>query len=1009
MNRKHVTFILLMFLSYFTVFAQSGVKITGTVTDSKTGEALIGATVLQKGTQNGVITDFNGDFILTAPENSTLAISYVGYKSTEVKAKSGSPMSIKLAPNDELLDEVVVVGYGSQKLKDLTAPISTVDGSELSKQVASNPMSALQGKMSGVQVINSGTPGATPTVKIRGVGSIGSYSSPLYIVDGAYVDNIDFLNSSDIESLTVLKDASAAAIYGVRAANGVVLITTKKGNIGHVNISYDTYVGYQVPTNVMKLANTEQYVQLINEANANITGYTPISASDYPASVDWYSELLRNAWMTNHSIDVSGATDKTNYSFGVNYFYQDGIMKATNNYNRLNFRGRLDQQVNDWLKLGFNTVISNYSQYSPNNEAFFKAFVSPPTYPVYDETNTDAYPVDFGSPQDYGYATAYANPVAIAYYNNNKTNGFKTVASTYGEISLIKNVLKFKTSYNLDFNASQARNYTPAYLVGGAQGSNKSSLSKTFGINYRHIIDNLLTYTNSFGAHSLNIMLGQSTRIERKYQMTGTGLSVPYEDEQSLYLSLGSATSLSVKDVDSDDKTYTYGYNGLSYFTRMSYNYKEKYLATITFRADGSSKYQEKWGYFPSIGFGWVMTDENFMKQQQFFDFLKLRASWGLLGNDNIPANSSTILGSTGMGSSAVFGDDNVYEGVGAQTVVQNILKWETVGEWNGGFDFQLKSLNIDGSLDYYNRRTYNAVFYAPITSGGGTATLLGNWGTIQNQGVELNLNWKKQISKDFSLNASLNASTIDNKVLSLNGEREFIPDGSVRGSYTTRTAVGHAIGSFYGYEIVGVYASEGDALRDPVNQAIKDAGYFKYKDQNGDNVINDEDKVYLGSAIPWLMGGISFGGNYKKIDFSIDLQGQFGNKILNAKRMNRDVFTDGNYDYDFYVNRWTSDNKSNTYPSAEAYNKAYTQQANTFFVEDGSYIRIQNIQVGYNLENLGLIKTMRIYVSAQRPFTYFTYKGFSPEVSGDPTVSGIDTNTYPMQAIYTAGLKVNF
>lgn len=1001
---KKIKLIILLCTLWSGALLAEDLRIQGVVTDKGNGEPLIGATVVQKGTSNGTITNIDGEFSINVPAGATLIFSYVGYTSQDVvAAKANSKIKVQLSQDTETLEEVVVVGYGTQKAKDMTAPIATIKGSDLTKQITANPMSALQGKMTGVQIVNAGAPGASPSVKIRGVGSIGEYGNPLYVVDGVFVDNIDFLSSGDIEDLTVLKDASAAAIYGVRAANGVVLVTTKKGKLDQTNISYEGYIGYQVPTNVMKLANTQQYVELMNEANANVQGYTALDASNYPASVDWYSELLRNAIMHNHSLDISGATDKTSYSFGANYFYQEGIMKASNDYSRTNFRARIDQKVNNWLSLGVNNVFSNYTKNNANNEAFFKAYVSPPVYPVYDDTNTDAYPVNFGAPQDYGYGNSYANPVAIAYYNNDREYGVKNVLSMYAEIDLIKNKLKFRSSYNLDFNQWRSRSFSPEYLVGGSQSLAHSVLSKTFGNSYKHIVDNLLTYNDQKGKSSYTVLLGQSTRMERKYAMTGTALNVTDLDEQSLFLSLGSTSGTTVSDADA------YGYNGISYFTRGSYNYADKYLTTFTFRADGSSKYQDKWGYFPSLGLGWIVSSENFMKNQNVFNYLKFRTSWGMLGNDNIPANSSQILGSTGAGSSAVF-DDQLVDGVGAQTVVLNYLKWEVVNEFNAGFDFTFKNQKLKGELDYYNRVTNNVVFYAPVSAGGGTASLLGNYGSVQNQGIEFSLNWNDKINKDWTYSIGFNATTINNKVLSLNGQRDYIPGGYVRGNYTTRTAVGHAIGSFYGYEIEGVYASESEALRSSVSQSIMDAGYFKYKDQNGDNVIDENDKVYLGSAIPWLTGGLDFNTNYKQFDASITFQGQFGNKVLNAKRMNRDVFTDGNYDLDFYENRWTSSNKSDTYPSAEAYNTSFIQQANTFFVEDASYIRIQNIQVGYNFNKIKGIKNLRVYVSAQRPFTYFTYKGFTPEVSGsNPTEMGIDTSTYPMQAVYTCGLKVNF
>ncbi|MDP4277128.1 MAG: TonB-dependent receptor [Bacteroidota bacterium] len=997
MKRLRLFLVLVLCSSASALFAQN-IKIEGAVIDQETKEPLIGATLHVKGTNKGTVTDVDGKFSLSVTQGSTLNITYLGYTAQELVASKEGTLRIALVPSNRFLQEAIVVGYGTQKAKDMTAPISNVKGADLNKQITANPMSALQGKMPGVQIINSGAPGAGPSVKIRGLGSIGDYANPLYVVDGVFVDNIDFLSSSDIEELTVLKDASAAAIYGVRAANGVILITTKKGKTDAKTITYDGYAGVQVPTNVMKLANTAQYVELLNEANANVSGYIAKDAANYPASTDWYGELLRNALMHSHSIDISGANDQTNYSAGVNYFYQDGIMDAENNYERLNFRGRLDQKVNDRITLGFNTVISNYTKHNADNDAFFQAFVNPPVYGVYDKTNTAAYPVKFGSAQSYGFGNQYGNPVARAYYNNNQEKGLNMVFSTSAEFNLIPSKLKFKTSYNMNVDFWRTRDYEPEYSVGGSQGLLKSTLSKTFGITSKHIVDNLLTYADNKNGLSYNLMLGQSTRMERQSTLTGTALDVPGFDEQSIYLATGSTQNRYATDGG-------YSYNGLSFFTRGSFNKDEKYLATFTFRADASSKYQQKWGFFPSVGLGWILSGEDFMSNQDKFQYLKLRASWGMLGNDNIPANSSVTLGSTGAASSAIFGDKLV-DGIGAQTVLQNYLKWEVVNELNLGADFTMLDNQLKGELDLYDRITDNVVFYVPISAGGGTSYLLSNNGTVQNMGVELNLNWTKKLTEDLSYNLGFNATTIRNRVLKLQG-RDYIPGALIRGNYTTRTQVGYPIGTFWGYETDGVYSSESEALRDPVSQDIKEPGYFKYKDQNGDNVINDKDKVSLGSPIPWLMLGFDAGTSYKKWDASVTIQGQFGNKVLNAKRMNRDVFTDGNYDLDFYKNCWRSDKKSSTYPSAEAYNSSYTQQANDFFVEDASYIRIQNIQAGYTFDKIKNLRSLRVYLSAQRPFTFFTYNGFTPEVSGTPTENGIDTSTYPMQAVYTIGLKL--
>ena len=998
---KRISILFILLLIAFAAGAQN-VNVSGKVTDSS-GGPLPGVFVQQSGTSNAVSTDNAGRYTISVPPQSSLLFSCIGYQDTSVQLYDRTVIDVVMQEDTQTLDEIIVVGYGSQKSKDLTAPIVSVKGDELARQVNYHPMSSLQGKIAGVQVISSGAPGSSPSVRIRGTGSIGDYANPLYVVDGVFVDDLGFLSPGDIQEMTVLKDASASAIYGVRAANGVVIITTRRGQTGKATITYDGYVGIQTPVNVMKLAGRDQYVELLNEANASVPGYVPKVASDYPYTMDWYATLLRNALTHSHSLDVSGANDKTNYSVGLAYYDQEGIMKADNNYDRLNFRARLDQTVSKWLDLGVNTVVSRYAQTTSDASAFFQAFVNPPVYGVINNDNTAAYPVKYDSPQLYGFGNSYANPYAIAHYNENGEKGLNLVFSVYVQSQFLDNRLKLRTSYNLDYGTYRTQSYIPEYFVGGSQGVTVSSLAKTFAQSDRHIIDNTITYADRIGPHSFSVMLGQSTRIERFTALSGSAVSVPAYDEQSKYIGNGSNSNSSVNDLS----PAPYLYRGVSFFTRGTYNYKDRYLATLTFRADGSSKYNEKWGYFPSAGLGWVLTSEPFMAQQNAVDFLKLRASWGQLGNDSVPANSTLILGNIGTGVSAVFGD-NLYDGLGAQTVLQNFLKWEVVSEWDVGVDFAFLRNRLSGELDYYHRTTDNVVFYVPIATGGGTAELLSNNGRVLNSGFELTLGWADSVGKDFQYNIGLNLSTIANKVLELQG-RDYIPGASVRGNYSTRTQVGYPVGAFWGYEIEGVYASDEQAAADPVRQEVKAAGYFKYRDIDGNGVINEADKTYLGSPIPWLIGGLDFGLVWKGLDFSLTLQGQVGNKVLNAKRMNRDVFTDGNYDLNFYQNAWRPSRLSDAYPSAAAYNSAFVQQANSFFVEDASYFRIQNVQVGYTFSNLKGISSLRVSLTAQRPYTYFRYNGFTPEVSGSPIASGIDTSTYPLQSTYTLGLNISF
>ena len=971
---------------------------------------VIGATVIEAGTLNGTSTGIDGDYLLTVSSaDAMVEISCMGYSSLQFKA-SEVPALVTLREDQTFLEEVVVVGYGTQKARDLTAPIVNVKGDELSRQATANPMSALQGMVSGVQITQSGAPGAGPSVKVRGVGSIGDYANPLYVVDGVFMDNIDFLSSNDIESLTVLKDASASAIYGVRAANGVIIVTTRKGETGRMRVAYEGYAGLQVPTNIMKMANTAQYIELYNLANPK----SPKNAADYTANTDWYSELVRNAMMHSHSVDLSGGTEKSNYSVGLSYYYQDGIMNyCANDYNRLNFRARLDQTMTSWLKMGFNTVVSSHDKRNPNSGVYYQAFVNPPVYGVYNDANADAYPVKFDSPQLYGYSNSYGNPAAAAYYNNSWEKGYKTVFSAYAEATIIPEKLKFKTSYNLDLYFYDAESYTPEHYVGGSQGTSVSSLSKTYGYGTYQILDNTLSYNDRIGPHAFSAMLGQSTRMQYAGSMTGVVRNVPDYDAQAMYLRNGSYKNQSVNDGATR-------YNGLSFFARGTYNYKEKYLATVTFRADGSSKYQQKWGFFPSVGLGWNISDEDFMKGVSNLDFLKLRASWGMLGNDNVPANDVSISATPGVGTSAVFGD-TLYDGVGAQTVYQNNLVWEVVTEWNVGADFSMFENRFSGELDLYRRVTDNVVFHAPIATGGGVATLLANNGKVLNQGVELSLKWADKLASGLSYNLGLNATVNQNKVLALK-DRDNIPSALYNGAYATLTQVGYPIGAFWGYEVEGIFKSDKAAMArqiDPVNPVYQEAdggGFFMYKDVAGedgggpDGKITGADRVYLGSPIPWLMLGFNIGAEWNNWDFSLVLNSNIGNKIFNAKRLNKQVFADGNYDLDFYENCWRPDAPSSTYPGPSALKSSFMAQSNSFFVEDGSMFRIQHVQLGYPFRNVFKDGRIRAYVSAQRPLTLFKYNGFTTEIGGSPIATGIDgSSVYPMQAIYSVGVNLNF
>lgn len=984
-----------------TLWAQN-ITITGTVIDGAMGETLIGASVIQKGTVNGTVTDYDGKFTLSVPNGSVVELSYVGYIAKEITVSGPGPYQVTLDPDNQQLDEVVVVGYGQQKVRDLTAPITTIKGSSLAQEVAGNPSQALQGKVAGVQVTNTGAPGGGVSIKIRGVGSIGDYANPLFIVDGAFVDNIDFLSSSDIQDLTILKDASAAAIYGVRAANGVVIVTTKRGTTERATVTVDSYIGMQSPTNIVGLTNSEQYLSIMKELYPNDTNFSRINGN-YPTSTDWYKVLTRNAGTAAVNMDVSGATNKTNYSFGANYFWKNGIMTSVNNYQRFNLRARIEQEVFDWLKVGVNTIYSVNQQAFPNLNAFFQAYLAPPIFPVYDPNNTAAFPVDFASPQQtqYGYPNAYGNPKATAYYTNNTEKGFNLVLSAFLELKLSQK-LKYRFSYNTDIREYRNQNYIPYYFVGGSQGVNYSTLNKTFGHTENRIIDNLLTYMDTFGEHNISVLLGQSTRIQNFQGLTGLADKVPDYDKQSIYISQGGGPR---SDRYASDAAALY--RGVSFFMRGTWNFKDKYLASFTFRADGSSKFQQKWGYFPSIGLGWNISSESFMENLTWLDNLKIRGSWGLLGNDNVPANSAVTLGATGIGTSGLFGN-TLYDGFGGQTVYQNFLKWETVSEFDFGFDWGVLNNRLTGEFDYYNRLTNRVVFEAPIAAGGGKGSILGNNGKVRNSGIEITLAWRDKLESGLAYSAGLNLTTIKNNVVEINN-REDIPGGQIGQYYATLTKKGHPIGSFYGYKVIGVYQSDNEVPANLAKNNEVKAGYFIYEDTNGDQVIDAKDRQFLGSPIPKVLLGANFGLEYKNWDFNIQFTSQLGNKIFNAKRMNRLNFSEGNYDLDFYKHRWTPSNPSNSYPSAVAFNAPVTQQPSSFFVENGSFFSIQNIQLGYTFKSIPHLQKLRLYLAAQNPLMTFKYNGFTTQIGGSPISSGIDTNVYPMQSIWSFGFSVTY
>lgn len=550
---------LCLLLAATTMFAQN-LTVTGVVTEKATGYPAIGVSVLVKGTTNGTITSMDGDYTLNdVPKNATLVYSYVGMSTKEVPVNGQSVVNVLMEEDTQNLDEVVVIGYGTSKAKDLTAPIAVIKADEITKHATSSPMGALQGKVAGVQITSNGQPGSGPSVRIRGIGSMNDNSQPLYVVDGMFFDNIDFLNNSDIQDLSILKDASAASIYGVRAANGVVLVTTKKGALNRpATVTYDGYVGFQKATNVLKMANSEQYATMVNEmGNETLQDVLNQSVKNWGSlpNTNWYDEILHTALTHNHSLDISGGSEKATYSVGASYLYQDGILNAENDYSRFNLRTKADYKAFDWLKVGANVVLSNSTQVVPDGQVWMSAFRTPSIIPVYDESNPlGAYPISYASPAQVGLSEFYGNPVATAKYYDSKNKSLRVMPSFYAQFDFLpENKLFFKTAYSQDINILQSRTYTPAYLVGGTQVNSTSKLKKQNDIYHSWIWDNTLTYTDTFGDHGLTAMLGNSVREENFRNLWGEATGVPGEFEEYFYLNQGNADGRTTGD---DGTTY---------------------------------------------------------------------------------------------------------------------------------------------------------------------------------------------------------------------------------------------------------------------------------------------------------------------------------------------------------------------------------------------------------------------------------------------------------------------
>ena len=993
-----------LLLTFFGARAQQGINVTGTVSDAM--GPLPGASVVVKGTTKGTQTDFDGNYELSGVQpDAILIFSYIGFSTQEISVDGRTDISLTLQEDTQALDEVVVIGYGTQKKSDLTGSIATVKAEEIEKTPAANVMQSLQGKVSGVQIVSAGSPGDSPTVRIRGVGTYGDATNVLYVVDGMFYSNIDFLNPKDIKTVNVLKDASSSAIYGVRAANGVIIIETKDGALNQKPvIEYDGYTGVQVAQNVVKMANAEQFVTMANESGSAADvqfvlnamqryGRSRVNPNIPDVNTDWYDEIMRQGIIQNHSLSATGGGENVSYSLGTNYFSQEGLLDMKNEYERFNIRAKVDANLSDNIKVGVNIIFSNATQYRPENSAWFKAYFAVPIIPVIDPLNTAADPTPYSNAQLLGYRGTQ-NPFPDMEFNNNRLKIRKILTSVYLQMFFFDGKVNYKSTYNHDFSSLEERYVNLPYLLGN-NVERISQITRVQNNFSNQIWDNTITYTDSYGDHDLTVLLGSSYRDESRNTFRATGQDITGIDlETSWFLDFANGESFINNVGESGNRFY-----GLSFFGRVSYDFKDRYLLYATMRADGSSKFTlDPWGYFPSVGAGWVISQEPFMENNSVFDFLKLRASWGKLGNDNVSASA----GSNTIQVIQAALDDQPAEGVVSTNVFSNNT-WEVIEEMNFGLNAVFFDNQLSQDADYYIRDTENAILpvFVPIVN----LFVDTNAGVIRNQGLELNLNWTKQVSDDFNYTIGANFTTLKNKATQL-PDPGYIDGGTAE--FRQRTQLGGPLFAFYGYETTGVYQNQAQIEADPaVTSADVVPGDLIYKDQNGDNIIDDDDRVIIGSILPDFTFGGNVGVDYRNWGFSMNFYGQIGNQILNRKRGEVIFTNDTNMDADLAINRWHGEGTSNTYPSSAGLRKGWNQRLSNFWVEDGDFFRIQNIQLSYTIlgDKLGgNMPDTKLTLTAERPFTFFDYNGFNPEVP-----DGVDRQTYPVPAVYTLGVNVKF
>ena len=1043
--KRSILLLLLTTVLSLGAFAQT-TTVSGVITSSEDGEPLIGATVKVKGTTVGTTTDIDGNYTIKVDANGTLQFSYMGYEGVDRQVKGQSTINVVMDPQQDLLDEVVVVGYGTVKKSDLTGSVASVNADKLNKTPAASLSNALQGQVAGVTVNSlTGRPGAGAEVRIRGVGTVNG-SSPIYVVDGVIADDINFLSPNDIEHIEVLKDASATAIYGARGANGVIIVTTKTGSLSQpTHITFNGYIGFQQRWKKLDVMNAKDYADTYVAINGNASAkkyyaenglngwlnlYQSLRSSDFYPTVynpetnptgfdysqvntDWQDEVFRTGLIQNYHLAIDGGSDKATYSLSGSWFGQEGIIIGSD-YQR--FTGRLNTtfQAFPWLKVGENvtfmsSVAKNAYESGDNSEsaganiisaAFAMAPWDPTHYPAgYVNRNGE----DMGGRISAG--SAYknvTNPFSMVEYSNPKSTNERFVGNFFLDLTPIKHFV-LHSSFSFDYRITRDKSFSEQYVVSSYDKRDKNFLSSSISRAAYWNNDNILTYSNDFGKNSITAMAGFTVEEYNYYSIGNSGANILNPDERNWYLSQVTEDFGTPSDGVSRNRRQ-------SWLGRVNYSFDSKYLVTVNFRADGSSKFAEnRWGYFPSTALAWRISRESWLQDVSWLSDLKIRAGWGKVGNDNI-GNDAFVQNMFNNGPTFVDyvlgAGQTLVNGAAVLTWVNNGGHWENTEQWSAGVDFRFWNGLLSGSVDLFLRDT-NDMLMAVIAPAhvGNRYSATANVGKVRNKGLEISLDHQYEVNKNFRYSIGGNISFIDNKLTQLNG------GAPIYSNYQQVQVVnqGFPLYYFWGYQYDGIFRSDDEVLETykgyTADSTPFHAGDAKYRDNNGDGVIDDNDRVYLGSSIPKVNYGINIGAYYRDFDLQLFFQGVGGSKIYNQMRHRLESNGTTSVLSPIMKDAWTVDNPDGSIPNPKNSINYYVSDR---FLENGDYFRLKNLQIGYSLPQSVLGKSgitqCRFYVQGSNLFTITKYKGYDPEVNG-----GVDYGNYPQSRTFLFGVNLTY